>query len=118
MNVKEPKSLVSQKISQNLSTLLLDPSDAAKLPNRSLYPSIPSVSLSSLELCTDCAAYRNFPARFKPKSIKIEEKWCSHAEFAKYLDLLIFQRFLSVVHNQIYLTSRRYSLSLRHKYYF
>jgi hypothetical protein len=59
--------------------------------------------------------YCDFPARFKPKSTKIEEKWCSHAEFAKYL--LVFERFLSVVHNQIYLTTHRYSMSLRHGYY-
>jgi hypothetical protein len=62
-------------------------------------------------------AYCNFPARFKPKSTKIEEKWCLHAEFAKYLDLLIFERFLSVVHNQIYLTTNRYIMSFRHDYY-
>jgi hypothetical protein len=39
------------------------------------------------------------------------------AEFAKYLDLFIFERFLSVVHNQIYLTDHRYIMSLRHDYY-
>jgi hypothetical protein len=62
-------------------------------------------------------AYCNFPARFKPKSTEIEAKLCSHAEFAKYLHLLIFERFLSVVHNRIYLTTHRHFMSLRHNYY-
>jgi hypothetical protein len=65
----------------------------------------------------DCAGLLQFSRTIKNKSTKIEEKRCSHAEFAKYLDILIFERFLSVVHNQIYLTSHRYIMSLRHDYY-